>query len=262
MERLRPQSLSRNSGPELPSCPSLSLPSSLSQDRSGPAGDSSPAPVPPLRPEQQGQGLAGARALWVVFRQCIKNQGALGGTSSAEKHVSFPCTPLSARVLNKCPDCPCTKPMPQTGKRRLGEVGSQSCDGAKPGLNPQLVWLRAQNNVPCLISCRTRSRWGKGPSRSCRARQGSGLSHQHQLLYKELPGPLSTLHIQTTCLTTASEAGTIRPPPSLPLHQPIPDSWGFSTGRAHHLEPQRLQRPHACPGRAHWLGVPRKGGSS
>lgn len=190
MERLRPRSLSRNSGPELSPCPGLSLPSSLSQDRSGPAGDSSPAPVPPLRPEQQGQGLAGARAVWVVFRQCVKNQGTLGGTSSAKKRVSFPCTPLSARVFNKCPGCPCTKPMPQTGKRRLGEVGSQSCDGAKPGLSPQLVWLRAQNNVPCLISCRTRSRWGKGPSRSCRARQGSGLSHQHQLPHKELPGPV------------------------------------------------------------------------
>lgn len=76
----------------------------------------------------------------MVFRQWIRNQGALIGTSSAKKHVSFSCTPPSARVLNKCPGCPCAKPMPQMEKLRLGEVGPQSCDGAKPGLNPYSLY--------------------------------------------------------------------------------------------------------------------------
>lgn len=78
MGRLRPQSPSRNSGPELSSCLSLSLPSSLSA-RTGQGLQETTHQLQPLPsgPEQQGQGLAGA-------------QGSAGGFPSVDQESGSP----------------------------------------------------------------------------------------------------------------------------------------------------------------------------
>lgn len=79
MERLRPQGLSRNSGPELPSCLSLSPPSSLSA-RTGQGLQETThqlQPLPSAPESSRDKGLAGA-------------QGSVGGFPSAHQESGSP----------------------------------------------------------------------------------------------------------------------------------------------------------------------------
>lgn len=124
--------------------------------------------------------------MWVLFPQCIRNQEARGGTNSAKKRVSFSCTPLSARVL-KCSSCPCTKPMPQTEKLRLGEVESQSWAGQS-----QACMAQPPEQCPPSQFLQSPFQVGQRPLPELhRACQGSGLSQQHQLPMQSASGPCS-----------------------------------------------------------------------
>ena len=142
--------------------------------------------------------MAGAQGSAGGFPQCTRNQGARADTRSTKNKSQFFAHP-SQPVLNKCSSCPCTKPMTQIEKLRLREVGSQSRDGAEPGLTHSLHGSEPREQCSLAQFLQSLFQAGKGPSLSCTG-PVRAQDDLHSISYpcKLLPGPvLSTLHIQT-----------------------------------------------------------------
>lgn len=109
VERQRPQETrSRNSGHRAAFLPqpltSLWPPSQAVQDL---LETCLPAPAPSLKGRSsRDRAWQEPRAGWAGFPWCVRNQGALRGTSSAQNQFSVSCTPPLTRVLPKCLGCP------------------------------------------------------------------------------------------------------------------------------------------------------------
>lgn len=107
-----------------PSCLSSSLPSGLParQLRARRRHARWLQPLPSGAPSSRDRAWQGPRAVCAGFPQCVSKQGALRGTSSAQKGSSFSGTLQSARALSECSGRPWTKPKLQMEKVGLGEV--------------------------------------------------------------------------------------------------------------------------------------------
>lgn len=145
--------------------------------------------------------------------------------------------------------------MPQMEKLRLRELKPEWRWG-RAGLEPTACVAHSPEQCSLQSPCggaEGQSGSGQSPPpqwhRACRE---SGPSRWHQLPIEGAPGPCSA-H-----MTTSTSPQPQRQVCTMPPHQPVLELWGLSTGQAHPLGPQHLQRPRGQPAGP---GSPQTGGS-